>query len=239
MRASASSSEPRSRSSATHRSRAAGACHEAHIARTARERGGQRLLVAVAHRRDDDRVGAVGELARDPPADRAGQLAQRSRGRARRRRRRGAAAGSCGSTSTSTVPSDAHLLSATTTSPSSAVVPGGPMRSRRVSPSASAAQRLADHDRLRAGTADPAEERRRPGVTSARSPRRVEAGRSTLTTVASTYGSPSAASRPARIRTSSVTRPGPPPAAPPRPCRRSPACRCCGRPRARARRPPR
>ncbi len=111
--------------------------------------------------------------------------------------------GSCGSTSTSTVPSEAHELSATTMSAgASAPDSGGPMRTSRGSPSASA--RIASRITIGSEQAPPTQPSSPPsGRTSARSPGRVDAGRSTRTTVARTYGLPSSASRPARIRTSS------------------------------------
>ena len=87
---------------------------------------------------------------------------------------------------TSTVPSEAHVLSAQTTSagaPSPA--PGGPMRTRRGSPSASA--RSASRMTVGSEQAPPTQPCSAPsGSTSARSPRLADAGRSTRTTVART-----------------------------------------------------
>src|SRR5215207_3860415 len=55
---------------------------EADVARASLERGLERVLVAVAHGRDDDRVGPVAQTLLDAPAERRRQLAQRPRGRA-------------------------------------------------------------------------------------------------------------------------------------------------------------
>src|SRR5262249_15790033 len=97
----------------------------------------------------------------------------------------------------------------------------GPIRTRDGSPASSAR----NASRITAGSeqAPPTQPARAPsGATIARSPRLVDAGRSTLTTVARTYGLPSADRRAASISTSSllIIGPGPPPAAPPTPCPR-------------------
>ena len=160
-----------------------------------RRRGlGERLLVAVAHRRHHDRVGVRRELARDPPADRRRQRSASVRAAGPSPTTASSGAGSCGSTSTSTdslgragALGDDHVVRRV------ARVPGGPIRTSRGSPSARA--RTASRTTSGSEHAPPIQPWSAPSpVTRARSPRRVEAGGATATTVASANGLPSPAS---------------------------------------------
>src|SRR5215211_8537806 len=115
--------------------------------------------------------------------------------------------GTCGSSKTSTMPSEAHMLSARTTSAgASSSPPGGPIRTSLGSPSASALN--ASRTTIGSEQAPPTQPVSSPSaVTRALSPRLVEAGRTTVTRVARTYGLPSPVRRPAHLRTSPLTPP--------------------------------
>ncbi len=121
---------------------ALGARHEPDVVGPGAERLGQELLVAVAHRRDHDRVGALDSVVLHPPADRARQLAERARRGAvaeHRQERRGQHR------------LDQHFDdSFRGASALHAGEPRLPVRER--------AERLADDRRLRARAADPAGE---------------------------------------------------------------------------------
>ena len=147
----------------------------------------ERLLVALAHRRDDDRVGALAG-ARPRPASRScarARISVRAAGLSPTTARSGA--GSLGSIEHL----DRPLRRAAALDPDDA----GPRRPRaRRSPRGRPSARSTRRRPSRASAPS--------GVTIARSPLRAEAGRSTPTTVASANGLPSAASRPASTRTS-------------------------------------
>ena len=123
IRASASSSSPLAQP-VEHDTRAPCAGDEADVAGRRGEGGFEPLLVAAAHRREHDRVRGDPEIVRDPPADPGDELTQAAAaGLSPITATRGV--GSCGSMSTSTVPSDAHELSAITTSSPPCAAPSG------------------------------------------------------------------------------------------------------------------
>ena len=130
---------------------------------------------------------SAGQLGRHPPVDRARELRERDRGLARRRR----------STSSGRrqLRLDQHfdhplrgaraLRDHDVSRPPQRRESGGPIRTSRGSPSASA--RSASRITIGSEQAPPTQPSSSPsGVTSARSPGRVDAGRSTRTTVART-----------------------------------------------------
>ncbi len=143
--------------------------HEPDVAGARAERGGKELLVAVAHGRDDDGVRPFDAVVADPPADGARERRRACARPGSRPRSRGV---------------ERELLARS--------APRRPPPRRSRPPCGRAAARGRRARGAPRGRRSARSRRRRSsrvtrpsGVTSARSPRRAEAGRTTLTTVAS------------------------------------------------------